>query len=157
MLVAILASPPLTSGLRSRSRVDLAARLLGFDTAAIANLIAEPTSDVGDLARVGATAAPWRDSRRLVRGTLLDASAVILGWGTTEPLGAARLHHRDQVSWLLSEIAGRRLETWTVGGTPRHPSRWQRYTWRTHPELPFENALKASLTRGDLAKPARRV
>lgn len=77
---------------------------------------------------------------------MLDrATHILLGYGTTEPTGPARLHHREQVAWLRRAIGERGLPIYQVGNGPRHPSRWQRWTFRTYPGVPFADALKLSL------------
>ena len=70
---------------------------------------------------------------------------MLLAYGTAEPSGEARAHHREQVRWLDEQIEERSLPTWWVGGAPRHPSRWQRYTWRELPGIEFRDALERSL------------
>src|SRR4051794_31018520 len=145
-LLAILASPPLaTSGSRTRARLTLAARLIGCDTFAVANLISIPTTDVLDISVVGHEKASWCDARIRLAAQLDDAEDVLLGWGCTEPVGAARKHHRSQVAWLRTEVSRHGFRPWTLGGKPRHPSRWQRYTARYHNGLPFVDALAEAL------------
>lgn len=79
---------------------------------------------------------------------LEDASEVVLAYGVTEPTGPAKLHHRWQVQWLKEQIIQLGIPTWTVGGRPRHPSRWQRYTFDVHPEMAFRDALGKSFESG---------
>lgn len=146
MLLAVLASPPsTTSGVRTRQRLDIAARALGHDRVEIANLFGCPTSNVLEIAALGASEEPWMASRPAIRACLQSADAVLLGWGTAEPIGPARYHHREQVAWLRSAVADRRQVGWTVGGMPRHPSRWQRFTHRQFPDLRFDEALNRVL------------
>jgi hypothetical protein len=148
-LLAILATPPLTtSGARTRGRLQLATEILGRDVLAIANLIDVPTKNVLDIAVVGREQAPWREARGDIASQIAAADAVLLAWGTAEPAGPARDHHRAQVAWVNDVISRRGIVPWTVGGMPRHPSRWQRYTARTQPGLPFLLALTVSLQAG---------
>ncbi len=148
-LLAILATPPLsTSGARTRGRLHLATEILGSDVLAIANLIDVPTKDVLDTASVGREPAPWREARGDLASQIAAADTVLLAWGTAEPAGPARDHHRAQVAWVNDVIGGRGIVPWTVGGMPRHPSRWQRYTARRQPGLPFSLARAASLQAG---------
>lgn len=145
-LVAVLASPPTTtSGDRTRNRLRLAANVLGFDRVGLVNLFGLATSTVLDISRLGTEASPWQVARPQIEEGLAVADGVLLGWGSTEPTGGARRHHRAQVSWLGCVLADRGLVAWTVGGTPRHPSRWQRYTARQFPGLIFGDALAKSL------------
>jgi len=69
---------------------------------------------------------------------------VLLAYGTQEPSGEARAHHREQVRWLDGQIEERALSKWWVGGSARHPSRWQRYTFRELPGIEFREALERS-------------
>ena len=148
-LLAILATPPLTtSGARTCSRLHLATKILGSDVLVIVNLIAVPTRDVLDIASVGSESAPWREARCDLASQIAAADTVLLAWGTAEPAGPARDHHRAQVAWVNDLISSRGIVRWTVGGTPRHPSRWQRHTARMQPGLPFSLALAASLQAG---------
>jgi hypothetical protein len=149
-LLAVLASPPLTpSGNRTRKRLELATALIGCGSIKIVNLVATPTVDVLGIAVVGTEPGPWLTARETIRDGLEHADAVLLGWGCTEPPGPARYYHRAQVAWLLQIATHRGLARWTVGGTPRHPSRWQRYTARAFPDLPFETALASALCSSD--------
>jgi hypothetical protein len=123
----------------------MAARILGYERVEIVNLISVATDTVLDIAAAGDDQVSWLASRPQILNCLDHADAVLLGWGCTEPSGPARHHHRTQVEWLKSTLANRRLKTWTVGGTPRHPSRWQRYTARAYPGTPFSVALANAL------------
>jgi len=145
-LLAILATPPLTtSGARTRGRLQLATEILGSGVLAIANLIDVPTKDVLDITSVGRESGPWLEARSDLEDQITLADDVLLAWGISEPAGSARDHHRAQVVWVNDLISSRGMVRWTVGGTPRHPSRWQRHTARRRPGLPFPLALAASL------------
>jgi hypothetical protein len=146
ILLAILANPPLTSGSRTSARVDLAAGLLGFSDSRIVNIFARSTRSTRDMSAVGVTSENWMVARSPLVGGLARADAVLLAYGMELPHGPARRHFLSQVDWLDQAIKESGKETWWVGGAPRHPSRWQRYTYRTHPRLLFPEALKASLT-----------
>jgi hypothetical protein len=152
-LVAVLAAPPRgTSGDRTRRRVTLAAQVLGCASAEIVNLIDLPTATVLDISVIGTAEAAWAASRRALADAVNRADMVLLGWGHSEPSGAARTHHRSQVAWVHQAIIMEDIPAWTVGGTPRHPSRWQRYTSRAHPGVEFRHALRRSLVRLDAAR-----
>lgn len=149
-LIAVLSNPPLdTSGSRTRARVDQARLALEFDRASIVNLFPLPTYRTGAIAAVGAEAEPWLSARPALLVGLQSADAVILGYGLDEPVGAARVWHRAQVSWLNAELIALGTPTYVVGEGPRHPSRWHRYTSRRYPGQPFEDALLKSLRRFD--------
>ena len=87
----------------------------------------------------------WLEARASLEERLDTAQGVLLAYGATAPTGEARAHFRRQVEWLHIRIAARGLPTWHVGDGPRHPSRWQRWTCRAHPAVPFAEALRSSL------------
>jgi hypothetical protein len=152
-LVAVLSNPPLTDGRRTLRRVELAAQLLGFDQFQVANLFAGPSHASGALAQLGKAEAGWDEARGALSDRLAAADGVLLAYGCTAPTGEARHHFRRQAEWLLERTVATATPTWCVGDGPRHPSRWQRWTSRTHADLAFPDALRASLTRLDLTVP----
>ena len=147
--------PSQTSGHRTRARVEQAAAILGFERAVIANLFALPTYRSGGISDAGRTPEGWLEARSLLVSALDDCHGVLLAYGTQQPSGEARAHHREQVRWLEGEIGERGLPCWWVGGAARHPSRWQRYTWRELPGVDFGTALQRSLTLSDAVARAR--
>ena len=144
-LLAILANPALTKGTRTLRRVDLAASLLGFSQVNIANLFALPSHSTGEIAVLGAEEHGWLTARKLLEPKLASTQGILLAYGSTAPTGIARLHFRQQIEWLHSLIAEHQVPSWHVGDGPRHPSRWQRWTHRAHPGVPFAEALRESL------------
>lgn len=144
-LVAILANPPLTDGIRTLRRVELAAELLGFTDVEIANLFALPSHATSAIAELGTTETGWLQARPELSASINSAQGVLLAYGATSPIGEARFHFRQQVAWLTEQIADRSVPAWYVGDGPRHPSRWQRWTHRTYPEIPFVEALRKSI------------
>ncbi len=144
-LVAVLANPPLTDGRRTLGRVALAGELLGFAEAKVANLFSMPSLATGAIDELGATAAGWLAARPSLETALAGADGVLLAYGATAPAGPARTHFREQVEWLQTRINQLALPGWQVGDGPRHPSRWQRWTNREHPEVPFSEAVRRSL------------
>lgn len=146
-LVAILASPPsATSGARTRARLALAADVIGSAELGLVNLLDVATRDVLEISRAGQHAAVWLASRPAIEAQLSTADHALLAWGTTEPTGPARFHHRAQIEWVMDAISRHQVSYWTVGGAPRHPSRWQRYTARAFPDRDFRCALPHALT-----------
>jgi hypothetical protein len=143
-LVVVLTNPPLTDGKRTLRRVALAAELLRFDEVAVANLFSVPSHATGAIAELGATEEGWLEARPSLDACLGVGNGVLLAYGATSPTGEARFQFRRQVAWLRSRIAARALPIWHVGDGPRHPSRWQRWTYRAHPEVPFPEALRNS-------------
>ena len=146
-LLVVGSNPPSeTSGRRTLARVEQARVILGFERAVMANLFALPTYRSGGVSELGQVPDGWLMARSELREALMDCSGVLLAYGVGEPVGAARTLHREQVKWLDAEVEQRALPTWWVGGAPRHPSRWQRYTWRQHPGVAFTEALKTALS-----------
>lgn len=144
-LVAVLSNPPVTDGRRTIRRVEMATTILGFDTHRIVNLFAHPTRATGELDLLGADESGWHEAQPKIAVALNDAGGVLLGYGSTGPAGAARLQFRAQVDWLTGCLSTLMLPVWQVGDGPRHPSRWQRWTHRAHPNTPFEDAVRRSL------------
>lgn len=142
-------NPPLTSGARTRARVELARGLLGFESVQVANLFALPTRDLAGIVTAGDTEHGWSAARTTLAHRLPAVGGVLLGYGVQAPSGSARQRFRDQVAWLEALLTDVGLPVWQVGGQPRHPSRWQRHTHRTRPGKPFPAALAAELRRRD--------
>lgn len=146
-LVAILANPPLTNGTRTLRRVELAAGILGFADVEIANLFALPSHATSAIAELGRTETGWLQARPKLAASINSAQGVLLAYGATSPIGEARFHFRQQVAWLEEQIADHSVSSWHVGDGPRHPSRWQRWTHRAYPEVPFIEALRESIVQ----------
>lgn len=126
-LLAVLLNPPsASSGARTRNAVALAGQILGFDNVEIANLTNVATPTVVELNRIDQDG--WFEARDELRVRLRGADALLGGWGTTGLHGPARRSLLTQVSWLAQESSAAGMpEMWTVGGQPRHPSRWHQY------------------------------
>jgi hypothetical protein len=145
-LVAVLANPAMFDhGVRTRARVELAADIIGCDTVTIVNLFPVPSRSTLDIAALGEAPSAWLSARPEIREAVAVADAVLLGYGTSSPAGLAGRHHREQVSWTQALLADLSTQSWMVGGLPRHPSRWQRHTYRAFPDLQFADALRVSL------------
>lgn len=140
-------NPPLTSGSRTRNRVELARVLLGFASVEHGNLFAHATRDLAEIGTVGVAEDGWLAARVQLIAQSQSADGVLLGYGVQAPKGAAGDQFRAQVAWLESHLEQVRMPIWQVGGLPRHPSRWQRYTYRTHSGVAFEKALAAVLLK----------
>jgi hypothetical protein len=133
VLCAVLASPPVTSGLRTMGALKLAANLLGCDVVRVVNLLPIPTHDLPSMSTAGAELACWKGGRPHLTAGLRAGDAILAGWGVSVLTGPARAHQRAQVRWLVNEAA--RLgcdDVWTVGRQPRHPSRWHQYVSDRH-------------------------
>lgn len=144
-LVVVCANPSLGSGRATLARCELARSVLGSTSVRIANLFALPTHSVTEIAQVGAGEEGWLAARAGLQVALEGADLLLLAYGTTEPLGSARGHHRRQIAWLSQRTLLPSSHTLQVGDGPRHPSRWQRWTARAHPGLDFRTALAMSI------------
>lgn len=145
MLLAVLATPAKTSGQRTLARINLARQILEYDDVSIANLLNIATYRTTDMSTAGSLAEPWLDARPAISQALARSQGVLLGYGVSEPSGTARLHYRDQIAWLESQLLVSELPVWSVGTPPRHPSRWQRLTHREDGNRPFVDALAGFL------------
>lgn len=145
-LLIIGSNPPTTGGQRTLARAEQARKVLDFACYEIANLFSLPTYRTTGVSTSGISPIGWLDARPSLVQALDRASAVVLAYGVSKPSGEAAKHHEAQVKWLDGEITERALPVWWVGGAPRHPSRWHRYTHRAHPEAAFLTALPAALT-----------
>lgn len=141
LLLAICSTPPLTSGIRTFNRLSMAREILGFGRLEVANIFALATRSSSEISDLGKEFSTWLQSRAPIEAGVLRADGVILAYGTTPPVGPARMHWRKQVEWLQRLVAETEVPVWTVSDEPRHPSRWQRYTFRAYPDLTFEAAL----------------
>lgn len=143
LLLVVGSNPPLqTSGQRTLSRVEQARVILNFEEARLVNLFAAPSYRSPDVSELGTAPAAWLAARTKLEEGLASACGVLLAYGVHSPSGSARQHFRNQVDWLNGRIDALALRSWWVGGAPRHPSRWQRYTWREFPDKTYEDALE---------------
>lgn len=156
-LVAILSNPPRTTGDRTRARVELARKTLGFECVSLANIFSLATHSTGQISHLGREADGWLMARDALGSALQKADAVLLAYGSSLPIGDARKHHREQLSWLRAELSRIGVPLWQLGSQPYHPSRWQRWTSRHVPEMPFADALKVGLNLVPLKHDVGRV
>lgn len=148
-LLAILATPPETSGERTLKRLELAQKILGFDRVEVANVLDVATYRTNGMNVAGVEAQPWLQSRSLIERRLDECAGVLLGYGVSEPTGPARIHFRNQIDWLWGELKGRASPIWSVEMPPRHPSRWHRLTFKVAPGVPFAEVLPSVLKEVD--------
>lgn len=139
--------PSVTSGDRTRAGVELARVLLEFEAVHLVNIFARSSYRSGGLSELGGSPDGWLAARPAMDAGLGMASGVLLAYGVQTPSGAARRFFDEQVRWLEGRIQERGIPTWWVGGAPRHPSRWQRHTFRTYPGKRYREALAISLER----------
>lgn len=127
-LVAVLLNPPLTTGAASLRHVEAARQALDCESVAVANLFATPTRSVEDINVVGSSADGWTQAREPLRLAISSADLLLGAWGISGLTGEAARMRKSQVSWLIRAAHDEGLShLWTVGGTPRHPSRWHQY------------------------------
>lgn len=156
-LCALLACPPTTSGVRTLNALGVAARCLQFTHLTVGNLLSVPARDMSAMSEVGVDADLWKAARVDVEQALGHADGLIAAWGVGPLAGPARRHHRDQIEWLIrtAQAAGHTI-TWTLGGQPRHPSRWHQFAsdrhGRTSPGLSREDRVSRLLVQVPLAE-----
>lgn len=128
----VLMNPPSeSSGRRTRNAVFVAGALLGYKNVKIVNLCRLPTKSVVELAN--SSLSDWHRARPSVREALGNGSAVLTAWGVSPLRGAAQRHFLSQVDWLCLEAQKTGMDRiWTVGGSPRHPSRWHQFVADKH-------------------------
>jgi hypothetical protein len=124
--------------------------LLGYASVRIVNVFPLPSRRSTGISVLGTESTPWHAARREILPAVASADGALMAYGVGSPTGPAREHFRDQITWLESVVARAELPAWQMGDGPRHPSRWQRWTHREHPELDFPSALVASITRWSL-------
>lgn len=150
-LTAVLLNPSDLEGVRTVNRLKLLCSLLEIPNHQVVNLCIAPSRTTQGLEKVGASPLPWTRARSEITASLTNGSSILLGYGVTPPRGEAGAHFREQVRWLSGRLGEWDLPTWQVGAAPRHPSRWQRFTSRAHPELKFGEALVRSIHRSGCA------
>lgn len=127
-VVAVLASPPTTSGARTTAKAQQAVELLGGRRLLVVNLFDFPVADLSALSLRGSSAAGWLAGRPKVVDALQEADLLLAAWGLHPLHGPARVLRAQQLSWLQEEAqAHGHSSAWCVGGQPRHPSRWHQY------------------------------
>lgn len=163
-LGALLLNPPTTDGRRTRRHLEVAASLLGCDFVEIANLFAISTKDVTAMNLVGRDVAGWLAARPELCGLIARADVLVAGWGVRGLSGLAAQHQRAQLRLITghARLHGR-THVWTVGGQPRHPSRWHQFVSDRHGRTlggSFSERLTCVLSEtaiSDLIEDAERV
>lgn len=154
VLLAVLANPTLSPESRSVGRVQLAARILGFEEVRVANLFALPSASSRDIAVLGREAYGWDLARTYLQEAIAESDQVLVGFGTIPVTGAARRHLEDQLEWLGDTLREQgSSQVWQVGDA-RHPSRWHQYVSDRHGRTSggtFEERLREVLTSADTA------
>lgn len=154
VVLAVLLNPPeITPGTRTRNAVALAAKVLGYESVTIANLSQVATPSVIELNEMSCELS-WLDARPPIVSALHQADGVLAAWGIAGMSGAGRRVRQAQADWLASEALAVGISSvWTVGGEPRHPSRWHQYVSDRHGRTTggtFEQRLAQVLERVQL-------
>jgi hypothetical protein len=126
-LTAILLNPPTGTGARTISHLRHAQRSLNCSSLAVGNLVQIPTAGMQDLSKAAARLESWLEARESLTRLLCGADNILYAWGVSPLRGPARLHLRAQIEWVLSQPVSSTARIWTLGGEPRHPSRWHQY------------------------------
>ncbi|WP_235856943.1 DUF1643 domain-containing protein [Occultella glacieicola] len=146
----LLNPPSASSGARSRGAVRRAAGVLGFDGYEVANLFADPTPTVVELNLLSAHEMSWPELQQRLSEQLRAAHGVLAAWGVAGASGNFRRARGERAAWLIEEAERRgHRHFWTVGGEPRHPSRWHQYVADKHGRATggtFEERLVQVLT-----------
>lgn len=153
-LVAILLNPPSGTGRSTTRHLAVAAHILGNMELAVVNLFATATKSIVEVNDVGRAPEGWLAARPGIRSAIGAADEVLVGWGIGGIHGAARQCMRRQIDWLINALPERLDAVWTIGGEPRHPSRWHQYVSDKHGRTEggsFEQRLRAVLARRDRA------
>lgn len=153
-LLAVLLNPPSAStGARSLGAVGRAANVLGYASYQVGNLFSEATPTVVELNLLAVSEGSWSIVRERLSQQLRGSAGVLAGWGVAGASGRFRRIRDERAEWLRREAASYgHSSIWTVGGEPRHPSRWHQYVADKHGRTPggsFEERLKQVLTQVD--------
>jgi Protein of unknown function (DUF1643) len=155
-LLVILAGPPLTTtGQRTLRRLEALSAVMPGYVVTAANLCAAPAADLPALSTAAAEVDTWLHARDAIEDALRECDEFLAAWGLYSLVGGARSHRKEQLAWLAN--TARSLghgHCWTVGGEPRHPSRWHQYVSDKHGRTTggtFEERLRQVLIRTPLA------
>lgn len=108
-----------------------AARVLGYGDPVILNLCAVATPSLVEVNTLGRES--WLSARADLQDVVLEGGDLLAAWGVGGLTGIARQNMGAQIDWLVDLMRGsRHREFWTVGGEPRHPSRWHQYVADVH-------------------------
>lgn len=150
MLGAILLNPASGGGSRTVRHLLVAQDVLGCETTEVANLFPVATASMRGIGEVGEDEEPWLLARPAIVDLLLRADQVLLGWGIAPLSGPANRHLRSQIQWVEQQLVDCGSPVWSVGGTPRHPSRWHQFVSDVHGRTAggtFRQRIEQSLTR----------
>lgn len=154
-LGALLLNPPITDGRRTRANLEVAARILGCSRVEIANLFSVPTQDVTSMNPVAKDSEGWLAAHGDLSRVIASADVLLGGWGVRGLSGSAARQRRTQILFVGNQagIYGR-THLWTVGGQPRHPSRWHQFVSDRYGRTPgglFDERLKYALQETAIA------
>jgi hypothetical protein len=156
-LGAVLLNPPTGGGRPTLRHLAVAADLLDCESVRVANLYSRATPSVTELNLDGRDWAGWQAARSDLTALVADADEVLFAWGVSGLSGVVARHRAAQTDWLLDSFhAAGRAEIWTVGGEPRHPSRWHQYVSDRHGRASgdtFSDRLRMVLVRTAITNP----
>lgn len=133
-LLGVLLNPPSAStGTRSLGALRRAADVLGYKGVEVVNLFGEPTPTVVELASLAVDSDSWPAIQLGLRAQLRTAGGVLAAWGVAGASGEFKRERERRATWLVCQAARCGHDhVWTVGGEPRHPSRWHQYVADKH-------------------------
>jgi hypothetical protein len=157
-LGAILINPPLGDGGATLRHLEILRRILQCKTIKVANLLPAPTRSVIEITSAGELQESWQEARPSLLELLDSSNHIVLGWGLGGGFsGPARRHFASQVQWVERAIRRQTkpISVWTVGGQPRHPSRWHQYVSDVHGRTSggsFDQRLQEVLVKQPMAR-----
>jgi hypothetical protein len=131
-VLAVLASPPTTSGTRTLNMLKQGMLALGASRLLVANLCVRAAADLPALTNA-TDPSDWAAAQPDLCEGLGKADALLGAWGLFPLSGEARQYRAQQLHWLrlMAEAQGH-TRAWALGAEPRHPSRWHQYVSDRH-------------------------
>ena len=150
-LVAILLNPKDSSGITTTYRnIQVASQVLKVTSFEIVNLVSLPTKDLPVLNQLASDPNDWISARGDLRRGIKQGDLVLSAWGLGGFSGQSKVNFQDQKSWLRTYLQSIGVDcVLTIGGRPRHPSRWRQYLGPQrglYKQATFELRLEAALT-----------
>lgn len=107
--------------------------VLRADRLIVVNLCTASAKDLPALSEVARTWEPWASAQPSISAGLAASDDVLMAWGLSELLGPAKRHRLRQLDWFRETAIEHMHQTaWTIGGEPRHPSRWHQFVSDRH-------------------------
>lgn len=131
-LGAVLLNPSTGQGEQTLRHLRFAQQALRCESLVVANLFPVASRDMWAISDLGREADSWLPAREEIIRLLDDSDEIVVAWGVSRIPGPAHGHFLDQTDWVRTRARERGLRIWTMGGRPRHPSRWHQYVSDVH-------------------------